>query len=223
MKKSLKQALLLAFATVGCSTSFAGSWGEPLDQPKAVLKMVEALESSGRGQLNSYKTKVERKAYSWHLRSISYLGTVERGKEKFFIAATHYIRSSFGGQQTPPARGHSYIVIFRSDFTIAASAEEDVSDCGMEGNKLYRDGKVVIDFDNRSLFLRRYGYMLEGGHSLPYFFSDRITDKQWNDEEFLKRNPEVAEFRKQQIEAEKREAEAEEARKRKVEEEAQKR
>jgi hypothetical protein len=184
-------ALFLAFTAFGSAASFAGSWGEPLDEPKALLKMVEALEKSGDGRFTSSKSTEGGKVSSYHLRSVDYLGAVEHGQEKFLIAAAHYIRSSPAGQETPVARGHSYVVIFRPDYSIAAAAYEGISDCYMEGNRLCRGEEVVIDFDDRTPAVRHVGYMMEGGQSLPYFFADRITDEQWEDEEFMKREIEA--------------------------------
>jgi hypothetical protein len=187
--KALKLTLLLTVTAFGSGTSFAGSWGEPLDEPKTLLKMVESLEKSDRFASSADTSGGKRTTY--HLRSIGYLGTIERAKEKFLIAAVGFIRSSIAGQETPVARGHSFVVVFRPDFSIAATAYESIADCHMSGNRLCRGKDVVIDFDARTTFVRHGGYMFEGGAVLPYFFADRITEEQWQDEEFMKREIEA--------------------------------
>ncbi|MCW1886231.1 hypothetical protein OKA04_15950 [Luteolibacter flavescens] len=164
--------------------------------------MIEGMEKSGEEQFISRKPPGENDTY--HLRAIEYLGYVERGKERFFIASAGFIRSSPFGRDTPPARGHSFMIVFRPDFTIAASSRVDISGCRMDGNRLIKGDEVVEDFDSRDIRVRHGGYAMLGG--LPYFFSDKISDDQWQDDEFIER-----------------EAKAEEARKRKAEEEAQKR
>ena len=173
-----------------------------MDEPKILLRMIQGMEKSGEDQFISKKPPGENDTY--HLKSIEYFGYVERGKEKFFIASAGFIRSRPFGQDTPVARGHSCMIVFRPDFTIAASSRADISGCYMEGNRLMSEEGVVADFDSRDVSVRHHGYTELS--DLPYFFSDKITDKQWEDDEFIKR-----------------EAEAEEARKHKVEEEAEKR
>jgi hypothetical protein len=199
MKKSLKHAFLLAFTVLGSGVSFAGGREEPMADPKTLLKMVEGLEKSGDSQFTSSKPP-EEDGITYHLSSIEFIGSVERGKERFLIASAFYIRSRNPGQDTPPARGHSFMVVFRPDFSIAAASRADISGCHMDGNRLMGEDGVLADFDSRGVSIRHHGYTML--NNLPYFFSDRITDKQWEDKEFMKR-----------------EAEAEEARKRKVEEE----
>jgi hypothetical protein len=189
--KSLKLTLLLAFTAFGCAVSSAGSWGEPLEEPKTLLKMIEALEKSGDDRFTSRKSPPGEQGETYHLRAIEYIGTVERGKEKFLIAAAGFIRSSPAGRETPPARGHSYVLVFRPDFSIAATAYESIADCHMSGNRLCRGEEVVVDFDDRSPGVRHGGYLIDGGPLLPYFFADRITDEQWEDEEFMKREIEA--------------------------------
>jgi len=194
--KALKLTLLLAVTALGSGTSFAGDSGEALKEPKTLLRMIQAMEKSGNDRLTSRKTPGENDTY--HLRAIEYLGSVERGKERFLIASAFFIRSSPAGRDTPPARGHPHIVVFRPDFSIAAFAAADVSGCYMQGNKLVSDKEEVIDFDDRDLGVRHGGYLFG---ALPYFFSDRITDKQWEDEEFMKREAEAEEARKRELEA----------------------
>jgi hypothetical protein len=163
--------------------------------------MIQGMEKSGDEQFISRKPQGENDTY--HLRSIEYLGYVERDKEKFFIASVGFIRSSPFGQDTPVARGHSFMVVFRPDFTIAASSRAEISGYHISGNRLMSGEKVVVDFDSRDVSVRHHGYaMLEG---LPYFFSDRITDKQWEDDEFIKREAEAEGARKREAEAKKAE------------------
>ncbi|MEK7949317.1 hypothetical protein [Luteolibacter soli] len=201
MKKSLKHALLLAFTVLGSGLSFAGGREEPMADPKTLLKMVEGLEKSGDERFTSSKPPKEN-GISYQLSSIEFIGSVERGKERFLIASAFYIRSRNPGRDTPPARGHTFMIVFRPDFSIAAGSRADISGCRMDGNRLMGEDGVVADFDSRDVSVRHHGYA--GLDDLPYFFSDRITDKQWEDDEFIKREVEAEEARKRKVEEEER-------------------
>jgi hypothetical protein len=170
--------------------ALGGGEGGPLVEPKSLLRMTEALERSGDDRFVSRRS-TDGGSETYHLRSINLLGTVERGKERFLLAAANYIRSSPAGRDTPPARGHSYLIVFRPDFTIAASCYESVSDCHLIGNRLTRKDEVVVDFGARDIRTRHSGFLVGSGPLLPYFFADRITDDQWEDETFMKRQLEA--------------------------------
>jgi hypothetical protein len=177
---------LLAFASV----AFAGGPGEPLAEPKSLMRIAEALEKSGDDRFVSRRSS-DGGSETYHLRSINLLGTIERGDERFLLAAANYVRSSPAGRDTPPARGHSYLVVFRPDFSIAAFCYESASDSDLTGNRLMREHEVVVDFGARDILTRHRGFLVGGGPLLPYFFADRITDEQWEDEEFMKRQLEA--------------------------------
>jgi len=196
--KALKLALLLAFTAFGSGVSFAGGREEPMADPKTLLKMVEGLEKSGDDRFTSSKPPKEN-GITYHLSSIEFIGTIVRGKERFLIASTFYIRSRNPGRDTPPARGHSFMIVFRPDFSIAAASRADISGCHMDGNRLIGE-EVVADFDSRDVRVRHGGYVELAG--LPYFFSDPISDKQWEDDEFIKREVEAEEARKRKVEEE---------------------
>lgn len=166
-------------------TSLAFGEGEPLAEPKSILRMTEALEKSGDDRFVSRRSS-DGGTDTYHLRSISLVGAIQRGEERFLLAAAGYIRSSPAGRDTPPARGHSYLIVFRPDFTIAAYCYESGSDCHLTGNRLMRGDEVVVDFGARDIRTRHSGFLVGSGPLLPYFFADRITDEQWEDEEFMK-------------------------------------
>ena len=153
-----------------------------------MLRMITALEESKDDRFVSRATIEGESRTTYHLTSLRYLGSVVREKERFLLASAHFIRSSPPDGEVPPARGHSYLVVFRPDFTIAASTYEWVGDCHMEGNVLKRGKEVVVDFDDRDIITRHSGYNI--GPGLPYFFADKITEEQWEDDDFLKKEAE---------------------------------
>jgi hypothetical protein len=179
------QLLIIIFLAVIPLAAFAGARGEPLAEPKTIFRMVESLENSKIDSFTS-RLSIEGKAGTYHLCSVELLGTATRDKESLYLAAAFYVRSSPLGSETPPARGHSFLVVFHPDFAIASYCRGEVGDCRMNGNKLVRGDEVLADFDKRSVQTRHSGYLIDGGDLLPYFFSDRITDEQWENEEFMK-------------------------------------
>lgn len=171
-------SLLLATSVQG------GGPHEPLAEPKAILRMVEALEKSHEDCLSSNPSS-DGGTDTYHLSSIKLLGTVSKGNEVFYLAEAFYIRSRNAGSDTPPARGHSFLVVFRRDFTIASFCRDFAGGCRLEDNVLMRGDEILVDFGKNDYAARHHGY---GAIQLPYFFSDRITDEQWADDDFPKKD-----------------------------------
>ena len=86
--RSLLVLLFIAFSSV----LHGGGAEEPLTEPKALLRIIEALENSKEDSLVS-KASSDGGLESYHLRSVNLLGTVARGKETFFLAEVFYVRS----------------------------------------------------------------------------------------------------------------------------------
>jgi hypothetical protein len=165
------------------STVRGGGIHEPLAEPKALLRVVEALESSTNDSFTSEKSS-DGGSETYHLKRVSLLGTVSRASETFYLAEATYIRSRPAGRDTPPARGHSFLVVLRLDFTIAAFSRDFEGGCRLDGNRLLREEDLLVDFGKNSVAARFSGY---GLIQLPYFFADHITDEQWADDEFIRK------------------------------------
>ena len=182
MKSRLCLLALLALPL--SSLSHGADARYPQDEPKILLKIVTALENSGIEELDSNKTPGEGENTTYHLCSADFLGVVERNGGKFTIALAFYRRSSPPDGETPPARGHSFIVVLDKDWKVVGHGRPDV-DGGiyMLGDKLYSkkrgelEGKEVADFASTSPQIRHGGYYLL---NLEYPFPDRISDEDWD-------------------------------------------
>ena len=100
------------------------------------------------------------------------------------LAEAGYIRSRPQGRETPPARGHSFLVALSSDFEIAAYSRNAGGGFRLDGSRLIKGDELIVDFGKSTVANRFSGY---GAIGLPYFFSDRITDEQWADDEFIRK------------------------------------
>jgi len=182
--RSVRAFLTLPLACLVC-VAYGDSASVPLSEPKALLRIVESLEKSKIDGLVSDKSS-DGGTETYHLKSIDLLGTVTRNRETFYLAEAFYIRSRPFGSETPPARGHSFLVVLSSDFAVASHCYGFEGGCRLKGNVLMKGDKVLVDFGANNISARHHGYAL-GQVDLPYFFSDKITDEQWEDEDFMKK------------------------------------
>lgn len=165
------------------SYAFAGSPGDPVEEPQLILRMAKAMQEGSDESLQSKRTQEGGDTYSYHLARLDYLGSVSRGKEKFLLASAKFIRSGRADQPTPPARGHGFLIAFTPDFKIAASCRVSIRDAWVSGNTLMEGETVLVDFGNPTIGDRHRGFPIENT-ALPYFFSDGITDAQWESGDF---------------------------------------
>lgn len=177
--------LLFSTFLLTALTAYGGSAGDTTSEPDVVAKMTQGLVTSKVGDLTSSLGKDGDKEYSYHLQTISYLGTVSRDGKVFTIAATKFIRSSAKGSQYPPARGHSFLVVFDAKFAVVTHGRMDFADYHMEGEVLKLGDSVVIDFASIDPLVRHRGWMVDGGF-MPYPFADRISDADWESGAFQK-------------------------------------
>lgn len=179
----MKIHVVLALFAIG--TSMAADSGEALCEPKTLLKIVTALESSNRDVLVSKK---DEQGTSYHLRSAIFLGTVNRDGRTYTIAKADYIRSSPPGRDTPPPRGHCFIVVFDPQFHICGAGRVSQGEYSMRGEKLYTGAfdlnkEPCADFGSTRAQIRHGGYP---EISLDYPFPDRISEEDWQSGAFLK-------------------------------------
>lgn len=179
----MKIQVFFAIATIG--TCIAADSGEALSEPKTLLRIVTAIESSNLDELTSKK---DEQGTSYHLRRAVYLGTVNRGGQTYTIAHAVYVRSSPPGRDTPPPRGHDFIIVFDPKFTICGVGRTSYGEYYMKGEKLYpgpydEKNEPCADFGSKRALTRHSGYTEIG---LAYPFPDRISEDDWQSGAFLK-------------------------------------
>lgn len=175
----------VALALFAIGNCLAADSGEALSEPKTLLKVVTALESSNRDELASKK---DEQGISYHLRNAVFLGTVNKGGRTYTIAEAVYVRSSPPGRDTPPPRGHSFIVVFDLKFRICGVGRVSGGGYCMRGEKLYAGAydqkkEPCADFGSTKAVTRHSGYPEIG---LDYPFPDRISEEDWQSGAFLK-------------------------------------
>ena len=174
---------LIAIALLAVATVHAADSGEPAAEPKVLLKIVQAIEASKVDELTS---KAGDGGTSYHLREVRYLGTVSRDAQRFTIAQATFVRSSIPGKDTPPPRGHDFILILDSTFKIVSHARCEFGPYHMRGDRLMLGDTVAADFQTTDERIRHGGFLMGGGF-LPYPFADRISDADWDSGAFRKK------------------------------------
>lgn len=162
--------LLIGFRAIG------GESGDSVDQPNLVGKIAEVLVASKVDCLTPRMISDRGKLYSYHLESVSYLGTMERGSERFILASALFVRSSARGSGYPPARGHGFLLCLSPNFHLISYCRLDhPQEVDLVGTELRRRQKVIGSFSASDL-QRAQGFLIDGDDILPYPFSDTLTD-----------------------------------------------
>lgn len=169
MRTVLAPFLLMTLIAVG------GESGDFVEQPNLVSKITEALVTAKVGRLTPCTYREGDKLYSYHMKSVSYLGTIERGSEVFILATAVFVRSSAQGSEYPPARGHGFLLCLSSNFHLVSHCRLDFPDVVLLGTELRRQEEVIGNFtvSDRE---RALGFLIDGDDVLPYPFSDKLTD-----------------------------------------------
>jgi len=176
---------ILALFAVG-SMAFAGSSADATAHPDIIAKLVQGLANSKIDELTSKTYREVDSEYSYHLKAIDYLGTVQRDGRRYTIAAAKFIRSRAKGSEYPPARGHSFLVVFDDVFGIATHGRMEFGDYHMDGDVLKAGEEVIADFGSTEPAIRWHGWMLDSAF-MPYPFADRISDADWESGAFRKK------------------------------------
>jgi hypothetical protein len=174
-------ALLLA---IPCAV-LAEDAGQATDPPDVVAKIAAGLNHSGIAQLTSHTSEDDGTTY--HLKTLDYLGTIERDGNRYPVAALQFIRSSVGNTGYPPARGHGFLAIFDHTFKVISYGPLYFGDYHMEGNVLYSGKTLLADFDTTDPSVRTFGWMLDSTRT-PYPFPDKISEEDWESGAFLKKD-----------------------------------
>jgi hypothetical protein len=175
----------LIILTLVALTSLASAGGadEATSTPSVVSKMVQGLTDSKIDHLTSKTYTDGEQEYSYHLKIIDYLGTVQRDGLLYTIAAAKFIRSSAKGSEYPPARGHGFLLVFDDAYRIVTHGRMDYGDYYMSGNVLKFGDAVIADFGTTDATTRYRGWLLDSAF-MPYPFSDKISDADWNSGKF---------------------------------------
>lgn len=158
----LLSALLATVSLI--SSAKAGGAEEPSADPKVLLRMLQGMESSGIDQITS---RISENG-TYHLRDFHYLGTVQRDGQTYSIAHAKFIRSRPADRDTPPARGHDFIIVFNGAFKVASFGRVDMGSYRMEGNLLLSGKDVLADFSANDHITKESGFIRI---NLPYPFS----------------------------------------------------
>jgi hypothetical protein len=177
---------LVPILLVASSLAFSGASGDATDTPDVVAKMVQGLAASKIDHLTSKTYKDGDREFSYHLKTIDYLGTVQRDGRRYTIAAAKFLRSSAKGSEYPPARGHGFLIVFDQTFGIATHGRMDFGDYHMDGHVLKTGETVVADFGSTDPTIRYHGWLLDSAF-MPYPFADRISEADWQSGAFHKK------------------------------------
>jgi hypothetical protein len=185
----LRRTALAILICGGMAWSMAMGEGAeaPVAQPKVLLKVVGALESSGVDELTSGEHQEGGVRTTYHLKEARYLGTLSWKDETVVLVTAFYIRSRNPGSDVPPARGHFFLVCLDAAASkVVAYTRQELADYHLDGEVLKLDGATIIDFGNHDELTRYRGYLVDGA-LLPYPFKDRITEADWESGAFNKR------------------------------------
>jgi hypothetical protein len=158
-----------------CGRLLAADFGNYVEEPNVVGKIAAALASSDADELKPRILDEGGTKTSYHLKSVDYLGALDRGNERFMLAAVFFVRSSPQGRLTPPGRGHAFLLCLSSDFKISGHCRLGSRDVELAGAILKEGDSVIADFSASNEDIRRRGFQVGSGNRLPYPFSDRLT------------------------------------------------
>ncbi len=113
--------------------------------PDVLTRIIAGAEASGE-PLHSNVTEGEADVY--YLRSAEYVGECIAPFGTVHIAQLFYIRSGVRGQQTPPPRGHTFLVFYDADFRVRGYWRDPGGPFRVEGSKLIEGEKVLFDYEN---------------------------------------------------------------------------
>ncbi|MDB6117545.1 MAG: hypothetical protein JWO08_1326 [Verrucomicrobiaceae bacterium] len=177
---------LLVLSLCACCCLSAADVGDFNEDTDLLMKISKGVTTSKREGLTPRIYSHNGSRFSYFLSSISYLGTIEHGKEKALLATVEFVRSSAERSIYPSSwRSHSFLVCLTANFKL----KEVVS--LIPGHLYLNDGKLmsvtkcedglptaseqIADFTVFNERTRSQGFPIEGnGLVLEYPFSDRI-------------------------------------------------
>ena len=142
--------------------------------PHTFFKIVAAI---GKSKIDALVPKTDADGTTYHLRAVHYLGQVYRDQQVYTVAQVAYVRSSPPGRDTPPPRGHGFVILLDKGFEIVACGRSDHGFLHMEGSRLMEGEAEIADFGSTDRAVRYHGYVQL---NMPYPFPDRLTEQEWN-------------------------------------------
>lgn len=121
--------------------------GVPVSQD-VLTRVIAGAERSGE-PLQSGVTKAESTVF--YLRRAEYVGECAAPFGTVHVAQLFYIRSGVRGNQTPPPRGHSFLVFYDSEFRVRGYWRDQGDTYSVDGSKLLLDGEVIFDYANPTM------------------------------------------------------------------------
>ena len=115
--------------------------------PEVLTRIIAGAESSGE-PLQSKATKIGSTAY--YLRKAEYIGECIAPFGTVHIAQLFFVRSGVRGQETPPPRGHTFLVFYDADFGVRGYWRDQDGPFRVDGTKLWEGEKEVFDYANLS-------------------------------------------------------------------------
>jgi hypothetical protein len=170
MRNAFASMFLMTLAALG------GEPGAFVEHPNLVGKITEALVATKLDHLTPHSSRDGDRRFSYHLKSVSYLGTIQRGSEEVILATALFLRSSARGSEYPPARGHGFLLCLSTDFRLISHCRLDLPDVELIGTTLSRQKEKIGDFAVTDEATRRHGYLIDSDDFLPYPFADRLPD-----------------------------------------------
>lgn len=168
---SILTAILLLLETIVPT----GDPGVFVEEPNLVGRITGAIIASGEERLTPRIIKDGDREFSYHLKSVAYIGTIHHADERFILATAFFVRSSPRDANELPARGHGFLLCLSPDFQLISSCRLHDPDVRLMGKELRgRDG-VVADLSITEASRRR-GFLVDGNDILPYPFSDKLPD-----------------------------------------------
>ncbi|WP_395748263.1 hypothetical protein [Prosthecobacter sp.] len=154
----------------------AGAPGSYAAQPNLVGRITEALIASKLDDLTPHTSLDRDKKFSYNLKSVDCLGTIERGTESFLLATALFIRSSAENSEYPPPRGHGFLLCLSPQFELVSYCALDFPQVSLSGTELLRGDKPIADFAASGTATRQRGFLIDRATFLPYPFADRLPD-----------------------------------------------
>ncbi len=156
--------------------AIAGDPGVYTPQPNIVAQITSALMASKLDHLTPHTYQDGGSKFSYNLQSVTCLGTIERGTERFVLATALFIRSSAEKSEFPPPRYHGYILCLSTKFKLISHCQLDFPQVELIGTKLLRAKETITDFSDSDVATRRRGFLIDGANFLPYPFADRLPE-----------------------------------------------
>jgi len=111
--------------------------------PDILARLIEGAEKFG-SPLRFRTSEAERTVY--YLRSAAYVGECAAPFGKVHIARLFFVRSGVPEQETPPARGHGFLVFYDSDFRVRGIWRAVEGQFSVRGTRLFEGERELFDY-----------------------------------------------------------------------------